>query len=65
MESYLTVEELAHTLKVEVGTVRRWLRTGKLRGLKMDRVWRIPQTELQAHLYAPVPEEAGGEPAYS
>jgi acetyl-CoA synthetase len=50
MENYLTVEELAETLRVDVGTVRRWLRTGTLRGLKLDRVWRIPQTELRAHL---------------
>jgi len=50
METYLTVEEMAKTLKVEVGTVRRWLRTGKLRGLKMDRVWRIPLTEIDINM---------------
>ena len=61
MENYLTVEEMAQTLRVEVGTVRRWLRSGKLRGLKLDRVWRIPQTELHAHLAGNPRSDAGGQ----
>ena len=65
MDNYLTVEEMAHKLKVEVGTVRRWLRTGKLRGLKLDRVWRIPQNELKAHMMGMPQNEAGGVPPRS
>ena len=65
MENFLTVEEMAHTLKVEVGTVRRWLRTGKLRGLKMDRVWRIPQTEIDSRLAGIAQAETGGVPGAS
>lgn len=59
MESFLTVEEFAHNIKVQEGTVRKWLREGKLRALKLDRVWRIPESEVEAHLTG---GNSGGEP---
>ena len=34
MENLLTVEEAAKAIRVEVETIRRWLRDGKLQGLK-------------------------------
>ena len=45
-EEFLTVEEAAVRLKVEDETIRRWLRSGQLRGLKFGRVWRIPASAL-------------------
>ena len=46
METLLTVEETADTFKVRVETVRRWLREGTLRGRKIGRIWRIPESEV-------------------
>ena len=46
METYLTVEETAQTLKVSIDSVRRWLRSGKLRGNRYGGVWRVPASEL-------------------
>ena len=46
MDSLLTVEEAANVLKVREDTIRRWLREGTLHGRKLNRVWRIPQSEL-------------------
>lgn len=47
MGRFLTPDEAAQTLKVQVTTVRRWLRDGTLRGSKLGRVWRIPETEIR------------------
>lgn len=47
METYLTVEETAQTLKVSIDSVRRWLRTGKMKGSRYGRVWRVPASELR------------------
>lgn len=45
-QELLTVDEAAVRLKVDVETVRRWLRSGQLRGLKLGRMWRIPESAL-------------------
>ncbi len=46
MERFLTVEQVAQTLQVHLDTVRHWLRTGQLKGSKIGRVWRVPESEL-------------------
>lgn len=46
MDDFLTPEETARRLKVQVSTVRRWLRDGTLHGHKLGRLWRIPSGEL-------------------
>jgi acetyl-CoA synthetase len=46
MEQYFTVEEAAALMKVSTETVRRWLRTGTVQGLKHGRDWRIPESAL-------------------
>jgi len=58
-EELLTVEETAARLKVDVETVRRWLRSGQLRGLKFGRMWRIPAGALLS--LATIPELPSGE----
>lgn len=60
METLLTVEEAARALKVRVETVRRWLREGTLRGRKIGRIWRIPESEVNQLGAAPQPK--GAEP---
>ena len=45
---YLTVDDVAKRLKVHPGTVKRWLREGKLGGfLVNDRTgWRVSEEDL-------------------
>lgn len=47
----LTVEEVAERLKLDAETVRRWLQSGKLKGVKISpTAWRIEDTELAAFI---------------
>jgi len=57
MDAYLTVEETAETLKVSIASVRRWLRTGKMRGNRYGRVWRVPASELRRTGRLRLPDE--------
>lgn len=45
----LTVEEVASKIKATPTTVRRWLHSGKLRGVRLGGTklgWRIPTSEV-------------------
>jgi excisionase family DNA binding protein len=49
-EEVLTVAEVAQRLRVGQESVRRWLREGKLRGVRTGTVrggWRIPEPEYE------------------
>ncbi len=46
MEKILTPEEAAEALSVSVFTIKKWLRAGKLKGVKAGRVWRIREKDL-------------------
>ena len=49
----LTVEEVASRLATSEETIRRWLRSGKLRGVRLGATragWRIDETDLAAFL---------------
>jgi len=48
----LKPEEAAEILGVNPGTVRRWLREGKLKGVKVGRLWRITEEDLKAFIEA-------------
>ena len=48
----LTPEDVAARLKVKPRTVQTWLRTGRLAGLKMGKLWRIRESDLQTFLAA-------------
>ena len=50
--TYLTVAEVAERLKVYPGTVKRWLRDGRLVGVSLgDRAgWRIAEDDLERFL---------------
>ena len=48
MDKLYTVEEAAKFLSVHAETLRLWLRLGKIKGVKVGRGWRIPETELEA-----------------
>lgn len=45
-ERLYTVEEAAEHLCVSKVTLSRWLRSGKIRGVKIGRAWRIPESAL-------------------
>lgn len=49
----LTTAEAAAALQVEVNTIRRWLRQGRLHGTRLGRTrngWRIPVSEIERML---------------
>jgi excisionase family DNA binding protein len=46
MGEVLTIEEAAARLKLKPQTVRDWLNAGKLKGVKLGRVWRVDAEAL-------------------
>jgi excisionase family DNA binding protein len=46
-EAFLTVEQAARQLQVAPYTLRDWLKTGRLRGIKLGREWRVPERALR------------------
>lgn len=62
-EDLITPEEAAGILRVNVHTVYRALRSGKLPGGKVGSQWRIRRADLDAHLkgtYTPSADSAVG-----
>jgi len=45
-----TVEQAAEKLQVDPETIRIWLRAGKLKGIKVGRLWRIREENLELFL---------------
>ena len=48
MSTLLTVEQYAIMTQLHPDSVRRQLRSGRLRAIKKGRVWRIPSDEVRA-----------------
>lgn len=46
MERYFTPKEVSEMLKLNIGTLYKWIREGKLKAVKLGDVWRIPESEL-------------------
>jgi excisionase family DNA binding protein len=49
-DEYLTIEEVAAKVKVRPKTVREWLRSKRLKGVKAGHFWRIRPEDLDAFL---------------
>lgn len=49
-ERLLTPDEAAERLAISSKTVRNWLREGRLHGVKVGRLWRLRERELEAFL---------------
>jgi len=49
-ERLLTPDEIASRLNVSLVTVGRWLREGKLKGVKAGHQWRVRESDLEAFL---------------
>jgi excisionase family DNA binding protein len=45
MSEYITTEELAQIYNVNIQTVRRWVRTGKIKGRKIGKRFFIQKDE--------------------
>ena len=52
-DKLLTAQQVADYLQVDFRTVYTLLRSGKLKGVKVGRVWRIPQSALDEFLKIP------------
>jgi len=52
MEGLFTVLEVADRLKVPQRTVKRWLVSAQLRGLKAGRKWRVTPSAIETFLQA-------------
>jgi excisionase family DNA binding protein len=50
MPDLLSIEDVATQLKVQPRTVLEWLRTGKLPGYKLGRLWRVDPEDLKKFL---------------
>jgi excisionase family DNA binding protein len=50
VEELHTVKEVATILKVSERAILDWLRSGRLRGSKAGKAWRIRQSDLEAFL---------------
>ncbi len=47
METFLTPEQVAEQLSVETTTVYSWLKTARLAGVKLGRLWRVRAADLK------------------
>ena len=47
-DKWLTPDRAAEEYNLKAGTIRKWLRQGKLKGFKVGgSLWRISETELE------------------
>jgi excisionase family DNA binding protein len=57
-EKVYTPEGAAEALMVSPKTIREWLRTGKLKDVKVGRLWRVRESDLQELLQKAPPKES-------
>ncbi len=62
MNTYLSTQEVADRLGVSVFTIRRYIRAGKLRAVKLDGQYRLSRDDLAEFLKS---REIGGQPVSS
>jgi len=64
-EKALTVAQVAERLQLTVRTIRKFLREGKIRGIKTSEGkggdWRIPESALEEYLRGERPEPSKAE----
>lgn len=46
-DKLLTQKDVAERLSISTRTVGEWLRSGKLKGMKIGKLWRVKESELQ------------------
>ena len=60
--NYLTPEEIAAKLRVDISTVRRWIKAGQLPALQVGRQYRIEEPAYEAFLKSrevPLQQDSG------
>jgi excisionase family DNA binding protein len=60
-EKVYTPEGAAAALMVSPKTIREWLRTGRLKGIKIGRLWRVRESDLVEFLKSPPPQGGAEE----
>lgn len=50
MQKLYTTAEVAELLQIHEGTVRKWLRDGRLGGIDTVAGWRVQESDIQAWL---------------
>lgn len=46
-DKFYTPDEIAKQLKITRQAINKWIREGKLKAVKLGRIWRIPESALQ------------------
>jgi excisionase family DNA binding protein len=46
MDNYFTPKEVSEKLKLNIRTIYKWIREGKINASKLGDVWRISESEL-------------------
>jgi excisionase family DNA binding protein len=49
-QGYLTTDDIAKQLNISVSTVRRYIRAGKLKAVKLERAYRIRPRDFEQFL---------------
>lgn len=49
-QGYLTTDDIAKQLSISISTVRRYIRTGKLKAVKLERAYRIRPRDFEHFL---------------
>ena len=57
MQEIFSVRDVAEKLQVTEGAVRSWLQAGELKGVKLGRIWRIMEYDLEEFLESKRPQE--------
>jgi len=47
-DRFLTIKEIAEIFAVRPYAVREWIKSGKLKGVKLDNQWRVQKSVVQA-----------------
>ena len=50
IEKVYTSDEVAEMLKVDIKSVQAWLRKGVIGGIKLGKIWRITESDLNAFI---------------
>lgn len=46
VENYYTPQEVAEKLKLNIRTVYKWIKEGRIKAVKIGDLWRIPESEI-------------------
>jgi excisionase family DNA binding protein len=58
MEDLLTVEQAAAKLQIAPKTLKDWLRAGRIKGVRLGKLWRLKEVDLEAFVNQSADEDA-------